>query len=236
MNEIIAAAQMKDWYVFAGLVLTLIIQIVRKTPKLKNVWEKVPEGARFLIPLITGAAGGFTEAFASGATWQDALLQALMGALGIGMTSMGFAAALTDSPVPWDGGAGGRPRVKQGPRGPLPPPISRGGAGMATLALVLLLSGCGVSWPKVVEHCAPAPEELIDDVSNVLRNDPGPLSDRALDALEELAKKHGPSIIICVVNDIIDALTSKVAASPAEITIVSHGREFLKRTGTKVEP
>jgi hypothetical protein len=53
---------------------------------------------------------GFVEAFSSGQPVGTALLAALGGALGIGLAAMGWAAALKESPLPWDGGAGGDPK------------------------------------------------------------------------------------------------------------------------------
>lgn len=142
MSEVIEAARLHNWYAFAALLLTLVIQIVRKAPALRNAWNKIPEGYRFLVPLLSGAAIGFTQSFAAGEGLADAMFASVGGALGIGLTSMGAAAALKESPLPWDGGAGGKPKPPKDRIGPTGP-SSIGLAVFVILGLATLLSCAG---------------------------------------------------------------------------------------------
>jgi hypothetical protein len=135
MNEVLQAIQLKAWYPAAALLLTLAIQVVRTQPALaKYLWDWVPSGWRWLLPKLAGAAVGFVDAFAAGQPLSQALLAALGGALGLGVAAMGWAAALKESPIPWDGGAGGQPR----PTSKLPP--------LVVLMLAGLLLGSCANW------------------------------------------------------------------------------------------
>lgn len=125
----------QSWYAGAGVLLTLLIQIFRKQPWLsKMIWERVPEGARFLLPLIGGATVAFVAAYSEGKPVADALMAALGGVMTIGFGSMGVAAGLKESPIPWDGGSGGKPKKKSAV------PTLAGSA----LCSFILLTGCGL--------------------------------------------------------------------------------------------
>jgi hypothetical protein len=119
MDDILKAIQFHNWYAVAALALTLLIQAHRKFPWLgAELWARIPDGLRFLVPLIGGAATGFVQAYLAGKGLSDALGEALRAALGIGGLSMGYAAALRESPIPWDGSSGGRPKQKGPTRAP----------------------------------------------------------------------------------------------------------------------
>ncbi len=100
---------MRDWYIAVGACLTLAVQVLRKQPWLRDkTWARIPDGARFLVPLLVPAVLAFCGAWATGAALSVALLHAVGAALGIGVPSMGFAAGLKESPAKWDGGKGGK--------------------------------------------------------------------------------------------------------------------------------
>lgn len=110
-QHILTAFQLHDWYAVVALALMVVLQVVRKNdvPLLTRLWFKIPDGWRWLAPMLTGMATGFTTAFASGLTFHMALVAMVGGALGIGFPSMGMHAAAKESPLHVDGGAGGRP-------------------------------------------------------------------------------------------------------------------------------
>lgn len=111
LDQLLSALQLHQWYPLAGLALALSIQTVRTNPLLAAyLWNWIPSGLRWLPAKLGGAAIGFVDAFSAGQPLGAALLAALGGALGVGLTSMGWAAALKESPIPWDGGSGGDPR------------------------------------------------------------------------------------------------------------------------------
>jgi uncharacterized membrane protein YfcA len=110
MTDLATAVQLHNWYAVVALALTLFTQLVRKknVPLFTWAWKKTPDGFRFLYPLFAGAVTGFTDGFFSGMSMKMALLQAAAACLSIGPTSMGIAAALKESHLPWDGFAGGK--------------------------------------------------------------------------------------------------------------------------------
>jgi hypothetical protein len=155
LDALLASLQLHQWYPFAALLLTLAIQVVRGNETLRTyLWNWVPSGWRWVLPKLAGAVVGFTEAFASGQQLGAALLAAVGGALGIGLASMGWAAALKESPIPWDGGAGGDPRATS----KLPPLDDSGprslnrmlmGVAIAMLGLVVLSSCSSSQLPDI---------------------------------------------------------------------------------------
>jgi hypothetical protein len=108
MPDIISAVQARAWYPAAALILLFATQFLRKSPWTAHIWKKIPEGARWLVPVAGGAVTGFVAAYQAGESLQDALLAALGGILTVSFPAMGANAALTDSPIPWNGGAGGK--------------------------------------------------------------------------------------------------------------------------------
>jgi TctA family transporter len=96
-----------NYYSIAALALTLIVYALRKLPGLKNVWQKIPDGWRWLVPTLAGALAGLIPLVQSGASVKDIAMALLAGLFGISLPAMGVAAAVKDSPLPIDGGAGG---------------------------------------------------------------------------------------------------------------------------------
>jgi hypothetical protein len=134
-SQILESVQVRNWYAVAALGITFAIQLLRKWPLLRKlIWSRVPDGARFLIPMVGGAAVAFVAAYSEGQTLSEALIAALGGALTIGLGSMGAAAALKESPMPWDGKSGGkRDDDDEPPTGSKPVGLV---AGVLALALV----------------------------------------------------------------------------------------------------
>jgi hypothetical protein len=101
-------------YPLIAMALTLLVQLVRKSPKTSSWWKKVPEGWRWLVPGLTGIVMGFIHGYQGNLPLSGALInagiEALYGLFGVSMTSMGLAAMLKESPLPWDGGSGGKPK------------------------------------------------------------------------------------------------------------------------------
>jgi hypothetical protein len=141
IQETVESARLQAWYPLVALWLTFAVQLLRKHPSLKQlIWEKIPDGLRFAVPLVGGAVAGFVGAHANGAGLIDALNAALGGALSIGLGSMGLAAGLRESPLPWDGSSGGKPKPPKSDD----PPNDQKPVGLSTLALAMVLTGCGL--------------------------------------------------------------------------------------------
>lgn len=115
LTAILNAFQFRNWYALVALLLTFLLQAVRAnslpplTNALNKLWFKIPDGWRWVVPVGSGAVTAFTTAFAQGATFPMALAAIVGGILGIGTPAMGAHAALKESPVRIDGGAGGKP-------------------------------------------------------------------------------------------------------------------------------
>jgi hypothetical protein len=95
------------WYALAALILTAVVQVVRKSPVLRDLWRSIPDGWRWLVPVLAGASTGLIHGLESGVPLLQLALYAGAGALGISLPAMGLHALLRESPVPWDGGSGG---------------------------------------------------------------------------------------------------------------------------------
>src|SRR5512138_3664395 len=97
IQDAIEAAKIQDWYAVAGLVLALAVQVLRKQPHLRDlIWARIPDGLRFLVPLLGGAVTAYVAAYLNGAGLIEALNAAVGGALTIGVGSAGAAAMLRE--------------------------------------------------------------------------------------------------------------------------------------------
>ena len=94
-------------YPLVAALLTFALQIAKKSPYTKTLYEKTPVGWRWLTPVIAGGAMGFVHGYQAGHTVTGALLETVFGIFGVSFTAMGLAAGLKESPIPWSGGAGG---------------------------------------------------------------------------------------------------------------------------------
>ncbi len=102
-SDILNALTHRDWYAVAAVTLMVATQIARKNAPV--LWSKIPKGFRFLWPTLAAMAAAFVHAFLTKAP----LSLALGDTFKIAFLAMGGAAALKESPVPWDGGPGGVP-------------------------------------------------------------------------------------------------------------------------------
>jgi hypothetical protein len=143
MDEIINALHLRNWYALAALTLTLAVQLFRKHPKSKELWDKIPDGYRWALPMLSGAVTGFTQAFAAGLGVGAAVLSAIGGAIGISIPAMGLNSLLTEAPVRWNGGAGGSaPPTKPTRMFPSDPPLPGGMVLLLAIGLAFHTSAC----------------------------------------------------------------------------------------------
>jgi uncharacterized integral membrane protein len=98
-----------NWYAVAAIVLMLLIQIARV--KEAALWTKTPSGWRWLWPVGLSMVTAFVHAFVVGEALKQAGLDVLNSLWQIALPAMGGAAALKESPLPWDGGPGGAPKL-----------------------------------------------------------------------------------------------------------------------------
>lgn len=94
-----------NWYAAAAIVLMLVIQIVRSREM--ALWTKTPVGFRWAWPVGLAMVTAFVHAFVVGEALKQAGVDVLNSLWQIALPAMGGAAALKESPLPWDGGAGG---------------------------------------------------------------------------------------------------------------------------------
>lgn len=110
-----------NWYAAAAIVLMLVIQIVRSREM--ALWTKTPDGFRWAWPVGLAMVTAFVHAFVVGEALRQAGVDVLNSLWQIALPAMGGAAALKESPLPWDGGAGGGgPVVPAKPAMPSVPP------------------------------------------------------------------------------------------------------------------
>lgn len=161
-QELLAAIQARAWYPVLAIALFLLLDLWKR---IFPVWgPRIPEGWRFLPAVIVAAAGGFVDAYVSGARWQLACVMALYGVLAIAGTAMGIQGAVKESVLSGFGAWGGPGGAGTGPRGeqraesdaasvkPAKPPV---------LPLLLLALGLTFALPVALPACGgstPAPK------------------------------------------------------------------------------
>ncbi len=94
-------------YPLVAALLTFVLQIAKVSPYTKVLYAKTPVGWRWLTPVLTGAAMGFVHGYQAHYTLVGSLTEMVFGMFGVGATAMGINAGLTESPLPWNGSAGG---------------------------------------------------------------------------------------------------------------------------------
>ncbi len=97
--------QTKNWFAIAALTIMVGIQIFRSPVVAQSVWLKIPQGYRFLPAVLLSAGTAFVHGYLA----RESFGASMWDALKIALTAMGGAAALKESPLPWDGLAGGAP-------------------------------------------------------------------------------------------------------------------------------
>lgn len=96
-------------YPLVATILMLVIALAKRSPYTKIGYAKIPDGWRWVVPVVVGGAMGFVKAFEAGYAWTGALVETFAGICGVSFISMGINAALKESPLPWGGGSGGKP-------------------------------------------------------------------------------------------------------------------------------
>lgn len=97
-QQFIEALYARDWYVVVALTLYAIIFVGKKNTYLREqVWHRIPEAWRWVVPVLVGAATGFVDAFQLSLPWEQALIRALAGAFFIGASAMGLQSAIKES-------------------------------------------------------------------------------------------------------------------------------------------
>lgn len=113
---------------------------------------------------------------------------------------------------------------------------------VAVLAVACSSSSCvkGDSpfrWPDVAK-CGSDVGNLVGTVTQILLNDTGATapSESTKDKLEQLARQHGASTILCLVDQLSRDWTAVGAsASPERFNAGMRGKVFLADTGTSIQ-
>lgn len=97
---------------YAGLAASqvAITQLVRKWPLTAPIWKSIPDGYRWIPGVVFGFTAGVAEAAMRSTSNAEAIGYGIKGILAVSFPAMGLAAVLRESPLPWDGGAGGKPQ------------------------------------------------------------------------------------------------------------------------------
>lgn len=105
-------AHFSAWYPLVAVALTIGIQILRM-PKLRDyLWAHIPDGAKMLVPILGPVVYAIVQAYQANADAKTAFGMVMAALFGIGLPAMGLHAALKESPIPWDGGAGGKAKIE----------------------------------------------------------------------------------------------------------------------------
>lgn len=107
-DDLVKALQARAWYPFAGILLFLLLDLWKRVAP---VWgPRIPDGWRWLPPVLVAAIGAFVDAYVAGWSWKLALFMAAYGILSVAGTAMGTQGALKESVLKgWGrwGGPGG---------------------------------------------------------------------------------------------------------------------------------
>ena len=95
-------------YPLIATLLTFAIKIGKVSPVTKVWYAKIPDGWRFMVPVVAGGAMGFAHGYQQGYTVVGALVEMVFGIFGVSATAMGLNSFLKESVIPWEGGAGGK--------------------------------------------------------------------------------------------------------------------------------
>jgi len=87
MEQFLAALQGRNWYAAAAIGLGALIWAWRRWGS--ALWEKIPDGWRWVPPMLIAGAGGFVAAQQSGADWKAAALASVGAVWGIALPAMG---------------------------------------------------------------------------------------------------------------------------------------------------
>jgi len=102
LDDLIPAIQGRNWYAVAALAVWAIVAFAKN--RAPEFYYRIPDGWRWLPPVLLAAATGFTDGFASGLPWQQAAMRALFAVVTMGVGAMGLHGALAASPLKYGGG------------------------------------------------------------------------------------------------------------------------------------
>ena len=145
-DDVIKAVEGRNWYALAAFaVLALIMGWKRFSP---DLYYRIPEGYRWIPPLMLAALTGFADAYQSQLPWQQALLRAGYAILVIGLGASGAHGWLKESPIPYSGGQGGR-KTKSGSveTSAEPARLEIQATKFLALSLLLLIPSCATVKP-----------------------------------------------------------------------------------------
>jgi hypothetical protein len=83
---------METVLLIAGIV-SLLVQGLRKLPLTAPLWQRIPDGLRWAVPLLLAMLGTAAESLISGAAWPQVISAALTASVVAWLASMGVAAA-----------------------------------------------------------------------------------------------------------------------------------------------
>lgn len=102
IDKLLPAIEGRNWYAIAAVAVWLVISAWKRYAP--EVYYRIPDGWRWLPPVLLAAATGFVDGFASGLPWQQAATRALFAVLTMGVGAMGVHGALAASPLKYGGG------------------------------------------------------------------------------------------------------------------------------------
>lgn len=102
LDDLIPAIQNRNWYAVAALAIWAIVAFAKN--RAPELYYRIPDGWRWLPPVLLAAATGFVDGFASGLPWQQASMRALYAVVTMGVGAMGIHGAAKASPLPYGGG------------------------------------------------------------------------------------------------------------------------------------
>lgn len=130
---------------------------------------------------------------------------------------------------------------------------------MSTLSAIVLAlalcacSDCGtaqqrpIDWPAVVQCGHVMRDDVVLAVQEVLaeldpeQGDTSRVSERAVAQLEQLAERHGPGLVVCVVAEVVRSYERAALRLPVGVAVsdealaAQRGRDFLQRVGSRAE-
>lgn len=97
-EQLLKAIQNRQWYPVAAIGLFYAIALWKKHGQ-SRLGPKVPEGWKWVVPVLLAAAIGFTDGFFAGLDWQSAAWRAGYAVLALALPAMGWQGALKESPI-----------------------------------------------------------------------------------------------------------------------------------------
>lgn len=109
-SDVYPAIENRNWYALVALAIWGLIFAWKKLAP--DLYYKIPEGWRWLPPIVLAGLTGFIDGYTSGLPWQQSSLRAVWALLTMGIGAMGVHGALAEAPGPYGGGKGSGAGVK----------------------------------------------------------------------------------------------------------------------------